>query len=246
MTRVTAERIALHRRDIELWSSGGYIDVKVDDLFDLLADLDDADKRIAADDEQIATLKADWNGSIEERDKRIAAAEDHAGRVCWENADLKKRISELEAENARLKGGLLSGIPVYEPDDVMADLLNERQRADTLEAQLVERTKERDAALGTADDVYARWNESQAQLADAQKSRHELSVELAAVRNELAGKDARLSELEAAITDWEVLATNFRKQGEPAATVWRNGVQYPAIEDAIAAAKRALKPKDSQ
>lgn len=75
-----------------------------------------------------------------------------------------------------------------------------------------------------------------ADLDDAQKSRHELSVELAAVRNEL----------EAAITDWEVLATNFRKQGGSPATVWRNGVQYPTVEDAIAAAIRALKPKDSQ
>lgn len=96
-------------------------------VLDLLADLDDAEKR---NKELEAGREAQRDLISRYRDKVV---------------EKRVRISELEAENAKLKGGLLSGIPVYEPDDVMADLLNERQRADTLEAQLADARAENKA-----------------------------------------------------------------------------------------------------
>jgi hypothetical protein len=77
------------------------------------ADLADKDARIAADDEQIATLKADWNGSIEARDKRIAEQQAEIDCISQGVKDRNialdvqaARVAELEAENAALREAL--------------------------------------------------------------------------------------------------------------------------------------------
>jgi small-conductance mechanosensitive channel len=87
-------------------------------------------------------------------------------------------MTTTDDEIARFKREVERFSPDFKIDGVSRGfLLRIIADRDSSRRTIAERTKERDAALGTADDVYARWSESQSDLAKALEEIERLTQE---------------------------------------------------------------------